>query len=77
MNEGRNMSTNQTAGTRRLVVDLDPDLYKRMKHAAVNRDVTLRAFVEEAISRATADDAPDPGLNLNWTPKRRREKTNE
>lgn len=50
-------------------LDLDDDLLRRAKRAALERDTTLRAIVEEALARSLGpQSAPVPLRTLVWPP---------
>lgn len=50
-------------------LDIDDDLLRRAKQAALDRDTTLRAVVEEALERALGQTgAPTPIRTVVWPP---------
>lgn len=50
-------------------LDLDDELLRRAKQAALDRDTTLRAIVEEALERALGPAAaPVPIRTVVWPP---------
>jgi len=50
-------------------LDIDDDLLRRAKQAALDRDTTLRAIVEEALERALGQGgAPTPIRTVVWPP---------
>jgi hypothetical protein len=50
-------------------LDIDDDLLRRAKQAALDRDTTLRAIVEEALVRALGQaSAPTPIRTVVWPP---------
>ncbi|HVL59735.1 MAG TPA: type II toxin-antitoxin system VapB family antitoxin [Burkholderiaceae bacterium] len=52
-------------------LEIDDDLLRRAKQAALERGTTLRAVVEEALSRAlrAAPDHPIPLRTITWPPR--------
>lgn len=52
----------QTSRNPRLSIEVEPDLGRRLKVAAAERDVSVREFVLDAIRRALADQDED----LDW-----------
>lgn len=66
---GANQPANQPKKRTRIMIDVSPELRRRIKLAAAREDVTIREYLErilEAAVPATERDAEQPARPLTW-----------